>query len=135
MAETKPLDKEGKRKGKKARYQGATTDLRPYFGTLQARKPDIITRTRPLDQITKAPTLLPLLLYGGLLELLYLLIVALTPVPPLHFSSTPLATAWTWTLLPSQLLFGAMQPSASVTPVQSWPYALLLSVTLLTFTG
>src|SRR6266702_8698625 len=130
MAETKPLDKERKKKEKKT-----ARAIRPYFGTLRARQPGIITRTRPFEKTKNAPSLLPLLLYGSLLELLYLLIVALTPVPSLHLSSTPLATAWTWTLLPFQFLFGGLHPSASTAPLQSWPYALLLGIALLAATG
>jgi hypothetical protein len=134
MAETKPLDKESKKKEKKT-ARATRTSSRAYFGTLQARQPGIITRTQPFEKMKNAPSLLPLLLYGSLLELLYLLIVALTPVPSLHLMSTPLATAWTWTLLPFQFLFGWLHPSASTAPVQSWPYALLLGITLLAVTG
>ena len=92
MAETKPLDKESKKKEKKT-ARATRTSSRAYFGTLQVRQPGIITRTRPFEKMRNAPSLLPLLLYGSLLELLYLLIVALTPVPSLHLMSTPLATA------------------------------------------
>jgi len=48
-----------------------------------------------------------------LFELCYLLIIALSPLPELRLSGSPLALAWTWTLLPSRLLL-TLYPSASV---------------------
>src|SRR5690242_17634856 len=128
MAETKPLDKAGKRKAKK-------TSVRPYFGTLQVRQPGVITRTKLVDKETKPPSLLPLLLYAGVLEVLYLLIVAVTAVPSLHLFSTPLVTVWTWTLFPFQLLFGTLQSSVGTASGQSWFYTLLLGVALIAVTG
>src|SRR5438874_3189874 len=68
-----------------------------------------------------------LLLCGGILELLYLLIVALAPLPGLHLSSTPLAAAWPWTLLPSRILF----PGAWASPGYDWMHVVLLSATLI----
>ncbi len=74
----------------------------------------------------QSPALLPLLLFGGMLEVLYLLIVALSSLPELHLSSSPLATAWPWTLLPLRLLF----PTSGTASGQDWPYLALLSITL-----
>ncbi|GAC1345859.1 MAG: hypothetical protein NVSMB27_08540 [Ktedonobacteraceae bacterium] len=79
--------------------------------------------------------MLPILLCGGLLELLYLLILTLTPIPGLHLSSTPLSTAWSWTLLPSQTLFAGAWNSANSTLAHSWPYILLLSMALVAVTA
>jgi len=72
-----------------------------------------------------------LLLCGGILELLYLLIVALAPLPGLHLSSTPLAAAWPWTLLPSQILF----PGAWASSGYHWMHVVLFSVTLIAIAG
>src|SRR5712691_7946647 len=73
--------------------------------------------------------LLPLLLF--FLELLYLLIVALSSLPQLHLSTSPLATAWPWTLLPLRLLF----PTSGTTTELDWPYLALLSITLVSLVG
>src|SRR5712691_7923271 len=73
--------------------------------------------------------LLPLLLF--LLEVLYLLIVALSSLPQLHLSSSPLATAWPWTLLPLRLF----SPTSGTSSGQDWPYLTLLSVTLVSLAG
>jgi len=62
-----------------------------------------------------------------LFELCYLLIVALSPLPALRLSSSPLALAWSWTLIPSQLLLSVIGQSnihVSLAPM-------LLSITLL----
>src|SRR6266853_1393899 len=72
-----------------------------------------------------------LLLCGCILELLYLLIVALAPLPGLHLSSTPLAAAWRWTLLPSRIIF----PGAWASPGYYWMHVVLFSVTLIAITG
>src|SRR6266567_3124594 len=53
------------------------------------------------------------LLCGCILELLYVVIVALAPLPGLRLSSTPLVTAWPWTLVPSHLLFPGAWASGS----------------------
>src|SRR6266581_1882275 len=108
MAETKPLDKERKKKEKKT-----ARAIRPYFGTLRARQPGIITRTRPFEKTKNAPSLLPLLLYGSLLELLYLLIVAL-PTYTLEWPAGTMVssshrmyrTFWANLTFPASTLFG-----------------------------
>ncbi|QBD81508.1 hypothetical protein EPA93_38280 [Ktedonosporobacter rubrisoli] len=58
---------------------------------------------------SKQRYLFPLLIVG-IFELLYLLMVALSPFPGLHLSDTPLVKAWPWTLLPSHVLAGILQP-------------------------
>lgn len=76
--------------------------------------------------------LFPLLLcFACITECLYLLLLALAPLPWLHLSSTPLLTDWSWTLLPARLLLagtGALLTTASGKTILS---PLLLGVTLL----
>ncbi len=62
-----------------------------------------------------------------LIELCYLLIVALSPFPQLGLSASPITLAWTWTLLPSQIL-GSMLGS---TMIHRWVVPSLLGLTLL----
>ncbi len=82
-------------------------------------------------------TLFRVLLCGCILELLYLLIVALAPLPGLRLSSSPLVTAWPWTLVPSHLLFpGAWaSSSSSISSPNDWTHLVLLSLTLIAATG
>jgi hypothetical protein len=98
-----------------------------------------MTRIAPEDKNNAASLAfcLVLLCCGFILELLYLVIVALAPLPGLHLSSTPLAAAWPWTLAPSHLLFpGAWFPASSGSaPAYDWTHLLLLSVTLAAVTG
>ncbi len=62
------------------------------------------------------PFLPLILLAAAIFEALYVLIIALSPLPGLHFSGTPLAQAWPWTLIPSRLLFaGAGTPANHLT--------------------
>jgi hypothetical protein len=80
--------------------------------------------------------LLRVLLCGCILELLYLVIVALAPLPDLHLSSSPLLTAWPWTLVPSHLLFpGAWASSNRISSSNGWTHLVLLSLTLIAATG
>ncbi len=60
-------------------------------------------------------------------ELCYLLILALSPLPQLGLSNTPIALAWTWTLLPSQVLLSII---GSFT-LYMWLVPTLLGLTLL----
>jgi len=76
------------------------------------------------------PVLLPLLLSACLMELLYLAIVALAPLPGLHIGSTPLATAWPWTLTLSRVFFSAARVASAGT-FQHWLHLTLLTLTLL----
>ena len=62
-----------------------------------------------------------------LFELGYLLIVALSPLPQLGLSGSPIALAWSWTLLPSQVLLSIIGSSITHT----WFVPMLLGVTLL----
>ena len=59
------------------------------------------THTTHLNQRRRFPSFVVALV---LFELCYLLIVALSPLPELHLSASPLALAWSWTLLPFHLL-------------------------------
>src|SRR5713101_7284842 len=83
-------------------------------------------------------TLFRVLLCGCILELLYLVIVALAPLPGLRLSSSPLVTAWPWTLVPSHLLFPgawASGSSSSISSPSNWTHLVLLSLTLIAATG
>ena len=77
------------------------------------------------------PLLPTLLLFAGLTELLYLLLVALSPLPGLHFMSTPLPE-WSWTLALSHWLFpNAWTTTSAAGGNYDWPHALLFAVVLL----
>src|SRR5436309_1878679 len=78
-------------------------------------------------------TLFRVLLCGCILELLYLVIVALAPLPGLRMSSSPLVTAWPWTSIPSHLLFPGAWTSSIPSPYD-WPHLALLSLTLVALT-
>ncbi len=70
---------------------------------------------------------------GIMLELLFLLLFALVPLPGLHLYSTPLPDVWAWTLSPSRWLFSEAwfaPASGSDTPV-----LLLFAATLLALVG
>jgi hypothetical protein len=58
---------------------------------------------KTIRQSKQRSPFLPLLLLAGCLEICLLLLLALSPLPGLHLSHTPLQQ-WSWTLLPSQLL-------------------------------
>ena len=68
-----------------------------------------------------------LLLLACTFELLYLLILALSPLPGLHLSETPLSSEWTWTLLPSQLLDTLLHPLLTASS-STWLPSLLLGL-------
>ncbi|GAC1682424.1 MAG: hypothetical protein PVS3B3_02780 [Ktedonobacteraceae bacterium] len=63
----------------------------------------------------------------ALFELCYLLIVALSPFPALRLSDSPITLAWSWTLLPSQVLL-SITGSATL---HAWCIPTLLGLTLL----
>lgn len=69
---------------------------------------------------------------AGILELLYLLVVALSPLPGLRLSSTPLGEAWSWTLVPSHVLLLAITPLIQSPNARALVPSLLLG---LTFSG
>lgn len=92
---------------------------------------DIIETGSSTPPARVLPSLLTILLTAGLLEVLYLLLVALSPLPGLHLSKTPLIQAWPWTLLPSQVLF----PIAGTTMPQVVGLLVLLSLTLAALMG
>ena len=76
-----------------------------------------------------------LLAYGGILALLYLFIVALSPLPSLHLYHTPLATALPWTLLPSQVFFPNSRAINNSLPALVWLHPTLLGLTLVALTA
>ena len=65
------------------------------------------------------------------MELLYLAIVALAPLPGLHLSSTPLASAWPWTLALSQVFFRDATASNNGLITLVWFHQALLTLVLL----
>ncbi len=93
-----------------------------------------------IQQTTKEPIIEPAIkqrFWGSLFvalclfELCCLLIVALSPLPELHLSGSPLATSWRWTLLPSHLLLTILGSSAA----QWWIAPSLLGLALLGLSG
>jgi len=82
---------------------------------------------------TWLPVLAPLLLLACLMEVLYLAIVTLAPLPGLHLSSTPLARAWPWPVALSQFFFpGAITSQDSLVGPLAWFQQALLILVLLT---
>lgn len=72
-----------------------------------------------------------LLLFVCVFELFYLLLIALSPLPGLRLSDSPLSTEWTWTLFPSQIVSAALHPL--LTPSSSaWLPSLLLGMLFMT---
>ena len=67
----------------------------------------------------------------ALFELFYLLILALSPLPELRLSDSPLSHAWGWTLLPFHLLL-ALYPSSHA---RLWLSPTLLGLTFLGLLG
>lgn len=79
-----------------------------------------------------SPALLSLLFFACLLEVLYLIIVALAPLPLLHLSNTPLASAWPWILALSHAFFPEAWTAAANAPTATaWLYQALLTLILL----
>ncbi|MEO8972056.1 MAG: hypothetical protein ABI406_10720 [Ktedonobacteraceae bacterium] len=90
------------------------------------------------QQKQSIPLLPRLLLLAGITELLYVLVLALTPLPGLHFMSTPLMSAWTWTLAPSHWLFPGAWTTASKTDgtqQYDWLHIILFAVVLIGLIG
>src|SRR5947209_1047348 len=78
-----------------------------------------------------SPAVLLILFFACLLEVFYLVIIALAPLPLLHLSNTPLASAWPWTLALSQLFFpGAWAATANPSLTTTWLYQALLTLIL-----
>ena len=92
-------------------------------------RPESVTKPTVRQWLTP---LLPLLIPACILELLYLVILALAPLPELHLASSPLADAWPWTLALSHLLFPGAWSSSNAS---EWLYPLLLGGTLIALTG
>ena len=89
-----------------------------------------ISEQTPLDTtptIQQERSVLPIVLLVVFFELCYLLIVALSPLPELHLSNSPLALAWSWTLMPSHLLLAIIGSST----IRTWFAPMLLGLTLL----
>ncbi len=82
------------------------------------------SKTTSIQQQRRFPSFVIMLV---LFELCYLLILALSPLPQLGLSNTPIAFAWTWTLLPSQVLLSIISPFTLYT----WLAPTLLGFTLL----
>ncbi|HLZ56988.1 MAG TPA: hypothetical protein VKR06_08575 [Ktedonosporobacter sp.] len=76
-----------------------------------------------------------LLALACLFELLYLLLLALSPLPGLHLSDSPLVKALPWTLIPSQVLTSVIGPFIQNGPVRIWFPSLLLGLTFLGLAG
>jgi len=75
-------------------------------------------------QRRKTPSLFIILFF---FEFCYLLILALSPLPALHLSNSPLAVEWTWTLAPSQWLLMINRSST----MRLWLLPTLLGLVLL----
>ena len=93
-----------------------------------------IVPSKPIVAQAKLQRLSPLLhlvTIGILLELLYIVLLALSPLPGLHLSNTPLPVTWPWTLAPSHFLFPGAQNTASDSFEKNWFYLLLLALTLI----
>lgn len=89
------------------RYTVVSIEGRQSLKTSEQIQPDVNT-AQTLKTRRRFPSLVVTLF---LFELCYLLIVALSPLPELRLIGSPLALAWTWTLLPSRLLL-ALYPSS-----------------------
>jgi hypothetical protein len=70
-----------------------------------------------------------LLLIVCIFELFYLLIVALSPLPGLHLSNSPLVAGMPWTLVPFNLLVSTLQPLFGSVLKHTGLASLLLSLT------
>ncbi len=81
-------------------------------------------KTTNIQQQQRFPAFVVVLV---LFELFYLLIVALSPLPQLGLSNTPIAQTWAWTLVPSQLLRSMLGSPLSHT----WLAPTLLGLTFL----
>jgi hypothetical protein len=72
-----------------------------------------------------------IIMLACIFEVLYLLLVALSALPGLRLSSTPLAAAWQWTLFPSHILLSLIAPFVALSRYSSLVAPLLLGLTLL----
>lgn len=97
------------------------------LATQQKVEAEIITSTPAWQRFW---LLLSLLFVALLLELLYLLLLAITPLSELHLNKSPLAIAWPWTLALSHMLFPLAWNSSNIFSSRDWPYILLLGLTL-----
>ena len=88
----------------------------------------ILLNTKTQEQMTQQRRFPSFVLMLVLFELCYLLIVALSPFPQLGLSDSPIAHAWLWTLLPSQMLLSIIKTSSTT---YTWLVPTLLGFTLL----
>src|SRR5258706_4461860 len=98
-------------------------------------KAAIVETPSPGDYKGSLPATSLLAIIGIIFELLYLFLLALAPLRELHLFPTPLITAWSWTLVPSHLLFPGAWNSAGNPPGGDWPYILLLAIIFLALAG
>ncbi|HEY7418385.1 MAG TPA: hypothetical protein VH593_24600, partial [Ktedonobacteraceae bacterium] len=93
------------------------------------------TRTAEQSSWQRMPLWLFILCCAGALELLYLLLFALTPFPGLHLSSTPIGEQWTWTRRPAQLLSAVASDVLHISLYQGNLASWLLGAVLIGLTG
>ena len=87
----------------------------------------ILLNTKTQEQIMLQRRFPSFVIMLVLFELCYLLIVALSPFPQLGLSDSPIAHAWLWTLLPSQVLLSIVESFTLYT----WLVPTLLGLALL----
>jgi hypothetical protein len=75
------------------------------------------------------------LFYLCVFELGYLLLFAFSSFPGLHLYTTPIALAWSWTLLPAHALLPLFGSLISLPANREWFSPLLLGITLFILTG
>jgi hypothetical protein len=75
--------------------------------------------------------LVHLIFFCCICEFLYFVIFALSPLPGLHLSASPLPAAWRWTLWPSQLLFPIAWHGSNAEKSSYWQFSILLSATFI----
>jgi hypothetical protein len=80
------------------------------------------------------PLLPTLLLPAGISELLYVLVVVITPLPGLRLMPTPLM-AWSWILAPSHWLFPGAWTTTGGTQQYDWPHIVLFAIVLIALVG
>ena len=116
--------------------------IKHTFLTQDATKSIRVQTTNPVQTSSKHAAdmhLYELLIYAAILALLYLFVLALSPLPSLHLRSTPLLSALPWTLLPSRLLFPSVwsqiDTATNLPPTHDWLSITLLGLTLLAITA
>ncbi len=105
-----------------------TTKRRKHTGGLTPRKHIDGANEQEHAKRRIAPVIIVL---ACMFEALCLLLMALSALPGLRMSATPLATAWSWTLLPSHVLFTLLTPFVAMSHYSGLVAPLLLGFTLL----